>query len=383
MNHKTRPSWVLGVTGADGLIGWHVRAFFHGVKHVRVLAANRQSFASEAMLDAFVAKCDAIVHLAGINRADDDALERGNISLTEQLIAALERVGVQPHILFSSSTHVLSCDSAYARGKKGCSVLWQAWVQRHQARFTNMILPHVFGEGGRPFYNSVVSTFCHQLARSETPQVVHDGDLELLHAQDVAAFVLQAVENGHSGEARLHGSAICVSALRDVLQTMHREYFAAYQFPVLTQALHLNLFNVLRSYCFPQCYPLSLVAHKDARGYLYEAVKGQQGGQCFVSGTHPGVTRGNHYHRRKVERFLVISGDAVIRVRRIFSDQVHAYSVSGREPVCVDMPTFHVHNISNCGSDELITLFWAHEVFDAEQPDTYAELVEQSVVVEE
>ena len=139
--------------------------------------------------------------------------------------------------------------------------------------------------------------------------------------------------------------------------------------------MELDFFNTYRSYLYPDHYPVPLNLRTDARGGLFEAVKSHQGGQTFLSTTHPGVTRGRHYHHHKVERFLVVSGQAEIRIRRLFGDEVRVFKVNGAEPCFIDMPTFHTHEITNVGDTDLLTLFWSHEIFDPSNPDTYSEPV--------
>jgi UDP-2-acetamido-2,6-beta-L-arabino-hexul-4-ose reductase len=145
--------------------------------------------------------------------------------------------------------------------------------------------------------------------------------------------------------------------------------------PDLRDLLDLRLFNTFRSYLFPNYYPVTLAVHEDNRGALFEAVKSRNAGQMFFSTTKHGVTRGNHYHTRKFERFLVTSGEAVIRLRKLFSGEIVDFRVSGSRPQYIDMPTFYTHNITNIGSTDLVTVFWAHEIFDKDDPDTYPESV--------
>jgi UDP-2-acetamido-2,6-beta-L-arabino-hexul-4-ose reductase len=156
--------------------------------------------------------------------------------------------------------------------------------------------------------------------------------------------------------------------MRDRYQTM--------VMPPLDSALDVRLFNTLRSYLFPAHYPVALTLHSDARGSLFEVVKSNSGGQVFMSTTHPGITRGNHFHTRKVERFLVASGEADIRLRKLFSDEVISFKVRGDAPSYVDIPTFYTHHITNTGQSELVTLFWTNEIFNPVDPDTFSEAVD-------
>lgn len=364
----------IGVTGVNGMVGFHVRGVLRGQKDVEVIGADRTTFALPGALDEFVSSVDSIVHLAGMNRGDDAEIEATNIDLTSALIAACERASHRPHIFFASSTHVMR-DTAYARSKRECTRLLAAWAARTGAPFTNLILPHIFGEGGKPFYNSVVSTFCHQLARGETPEIINDGELELVHAQEVAEKIMGLVHEPVTGDVRVTGVPMKVSELLVKLRDFDSLYRGQVM-PDVRAALDLYLFNTYRSYLFTaDFYPVNLQLHQDARGGLFEAVKSLNGGQSFVSTTKPGISRGNHYHTKKIERFLVLSGKGLIQVRRLFSDEVIEFEVTGDCPQYLDMPTLHTHNITNIGDSDMTTLFWSHEFFDPEHPDTFPEPV--------
>ena len=364
----------IGITGVKGLIGWHLRCRLHILDDVEIIPADRQTFQSDEALQSFVRQCDGLVHLAGMNRGDDADIERVNTELARRLVAALEYTGSRPHVVFASSTHI-DRETAYGRSKRIAGDILKSWSERHGAPFANLILPHVFGECGRPFYNSVVSTFCHQLAVGETPRIDVDGQLELMHTQDVAQLVLDVLMQGFRGEIRPAGSPMLVSELLARLETLSRSYLDGGVIPRLDDMLTLRLFNTFRSFLFPRRYPVPLKLHTDNRGSLFEGVKSLHGGQAFLSTTRPGITRGDHFHFTKVERFLVVSGQGVIRLRRLFDDEIHEFAVSGDSPVFVDMPSLYTHNISNIGKSDMLTLFWSHEIFDPRHPDTFPEKV--------
>jgi UDP-2-acetamido-2,6-beta-L-arabino-hexul-4-ose reductase len=331
-------------------------------------------FDDDDALAWFAGQCGTIVHLAGLNRGDDALVESTNIALTTRLVAALEAARARPHVILSSSTHQ-ALDTPYGRSKRCSAKLLAEWAMRAGAAFTNLVLPNVFGECGRPHYNSVVATFCHQIAAgAEMPRVIVDKELDLLHAQRVSLEIMKVADRREDGELRLNGTRLTVSALLARLEKMARAY-AGHLIPPLATAFDLELFNTYRSYLFPAAYPMTPELRADYRGTLFEAVKSEREGQCFLSTTVPGATRGNHYHKAKIERFLVVAGEAVIRVRRLFRDEVVEYRVSGNRPQYVDMPTLHTHNITNVGSGPLTTLFWSHEIFDPARADTYAEPV--------
>jgi UDP-2-acetamido-2,6-beta-L-arabino-hexul-4-ose reductase len=172
------------------------------------------------------------------------------------------------------------------------------------------------------------------------------------------------------------GRPTTISALLDIL-TCYRDLYATAEIPDLTDSFNLSLFNTYRSFCFPDHFPVSVPVRSDPRGDLFESVRAHGGRtQVFCSATNPGFTRGEHFHLRKVERFLVLKGTAEIKLRRLFDATVIRFEVSGKNPEIVDMPTMWAHSITNTGSDELFTLFWAHEIFDPERPDTFPEPVE-------
>lgn len=363
----------IGITGAEGMIGWHLRCHLHSLPSVQTFLATRRTFASDKALIDFVQQCDAIVHLAGVNRGDPSWLEHTNVLLTEQLIKAMNEAGRTPIVVFASSTHI-DRNTPYGRSKRAATLLLKQWADQTGGRLANVIFPHVFGEAGKPFYNSVVSTFCYQLSVGNQPSIENDGDLDLLHAQEVASIIVECARNGVSREVRPHGARLRVSQLLarlSELATLYRENVI----PSLNDPLDLRLFNTLRYYLFPSHYPVLLDTKKDARGWLIELVRTFHGGQSFVSSTRPGATRGNHFHFRKLERFLVVSGSALIRVRRLFDNKIHEFEVSGDNPGYIDIPTLHTHNITNIGTTDLFTMFWSHELFNKSDPDTYTEPV--------
>lgn len=367
-----------GITGASGLVGFHLRSFLISQENVLVKCADRTVFTEEAVMDDFVAGVDVIVHLAYINRGTDSEVAEANPELARKLVASCERSGSVRQIVFASSTHIYR-DSIYGKSKRECSDIFRQWAGRQDGVFSNIIFPHVFGEHGKPFSNSVVSTFCYQLVKGEQPQIDHDGELELLHAHDAASMVFDAIRNKSDGDITVSGHKIRVSEMLDRVSQMAETYRSGI-IPNLRDPLSLRLFNTYRSYLFPHHYPIKLKLHEDERGTLFEAVKSDNGGQVFLSTTKPGIVRGNHFHFHKVERFSVVQGEAVIALRRLCSDEVTEFRVSGSEPQFVDIPTLHTHNITNVGDSELMTLFWSHEIFNSECPDTIFEPVYRDAI---
>lgn len=368
------------ITGANGLLGWHCQCHLASKDQFcdAVVSLDRPQFNDDAVLTEALTNATAVVHLAGINRASETEVEQGNVAIAQRLVKGLQQVDATPHLIYANSVHKHQ-DNAYGRGKAGAHQCFANWAQASGAQYTELVLPHVFGEGGRPFYNSVVFTFCHQLAQGESLSVNPEGQLELLHAQDISAQIVEVLDQGETGELRLPGHKIAVPEAADKLLSMYASY-SHDVIPDLRDRFDLQLFNTLRSFMYPSFYARPLKLNTDNRGSLFEAVKNRNGGQAFLSTTKPGITRGNHYHFNKVERFLVVKGQADICIRRLLDDQVETFQVSGDRPAYVDMPTLHTHNITNTGDEELLTLFWSHEIFDPEAPDTYFEpVVRESV----
>ncbi len=363
----------VGITGADGFLGWHLRCRLHPESGVSAVCAGRTEFGDQDLLAEFVRSCDVIVHLAAVNRGTDAEVGEVNPALASALVDALTETGSTPALIYSSTTHE-DRDTIYGLGKREAGDILDRWASASGSTCTRLILPHVFGECGKPFYNSVVSTFCHQLAHGDEPKIIDDIDLELLHAQDIADHIASELGCVQSRTVRLNGSPMKVSELLRRLEAF-RDTYASHLLPSVADALDLRLFNTYRSYLFPHAYPMDLELNVDPRGELFEAVKSVGGGQTFLSTTRPGITRGDHYHRAKIERFLVIAGEATIRIRRMFDSQTHEFVVHGSKPQYIDMPALHTHNITNTGSDDVVTLFWANEIFDPARPDTYPETV--------
>ena len=361
------------VTGADGFLGWHTRVRLRARWDVDVVPIRRSAFESGGLEDA-VRDADAVIHAAGVIRGTDDEVEHGNREVAEAVVEALNRSGSQAAVVFANSVHT-GTDSAYGRGKQAAAEVFAEWGQRTGCAVADVHLTNLFGEHGRPDYNSFVATFAHRVAAGVKPLVSSDRPIALLHVQDAAAALLGAWHSGVSGVVRPGGDELLISEVGDRLAEFHRWYRDG-DIPPLGDAFDVLLFNTLRAAMFPQTYPFRPTPRTDARGTLVESVRVHGGqGQTFVSSTNPGYTRGDHFHLHKIERFQVLSGEAVIRLRKVLTDEVVEFTVSGDEPAVVDMPTMWAHSIENTGDGELVTLFWAHELFDPEHPDTYPEPV--------
>jgi UDP-2-acetamido-2,6-beta-L-arabino-hexul-4-ose reductase len=359
----------VAVTGPRGLVGWHLMCALRANGH-DAIGIDRAEFEQEERLAGIIGEVDAVVHAAGANRGPDAEVFATNVHLAEVLANALRSSSQPPFVVYINSTHI-DRDTRYGASKRRAAEIVAA---ASPSGVADLVMPGIFGEWGKPFYNSVVSTFAHQLAVGAPLTVNADAPLELLHAQDVADVVLEAIANRTHGPARIPGEVTSVERLAQRMTELASRYDSGVV-PAIGRPFDRALFNTLRSYRYPARYPTPLDPRADQRGSLVEVVKADTGGQSFLSWTKPGITRGNHFHRRKVERFVVVAGHARISLRRLGNNEVVHFDVTGESPVAIDIPTLHTHNITNTGTDTLTTLFWADEIFDAERPDTVFEEV--------
>jgi len=375
----------VGITGQSGFVGTHLYNTL-GLYPERFERIHFQDdyFQDSEKLKTFVQSCDALVHLAAMNRHNNpEVLYDTNIGLVKQLISACEVTQSTPHILFSSSTQE-ERDNLYGKSKKEGRELLEQWALQNSGNFTGFIIPNVFGPFGHPYYNSVVATFCHQLTHNETPKIETDGEIKLIYVGELVSEIIGHIEamscEKASGRADAifieHTATIKVSELVQKLQNFKESYFDKGVIPNLDNPFERNLFNTFLCYIDHESFfPFHLKLNTDKRGSFVETIKLNSGGQVSFSTTVPGITRGNHFHTRKAERFAVIKGRAQIELRRIGTDKVITFELDGRQPAYVDMPIWHTHNITNIGEDELYTIFWINEFFNPEDADTYFEKV--------
>ncbi|BCJ54229.1 epimerase [Actinoplanes sp. NBRC 14428] len=353
----------LVLTGAGGFLGWHVRVLARSLGLPKPSIVDRTMLADPERLANALDGADRVVHIAGINRGDVAA---GNTNLAAQLSAGLRACGTPPKTVVFANSIQAGNGTPYGDGKAAAAALLSETTRWLGSEFVDVLLPNLFGEHGRPHYNSVIATFCRLLADGGVPQVSGDRELELLHVTDAAGILLGTTDEVPTVRRT-------VRQLADQLDRFASVYRTA-EIPELMDRFDVRLFNTYRSHLAPA--PVGLTRHADARGSLVETVKVHGGGgQTFCSSTLPGVTRGQHFHLAKVERFVVVRGEAQISMRRVLHDEVLSFRVSGDEPAVVDMPTMWAHNITNVGGGELTTLFWSNDLFDPANPDTYPEPV--------
>jgi UDP-2-acetamido-2,6-beta-L-arabino-hexul-4-ose reductase len=363
------------VTGARGFIGRNLIATLSSRPDVKVLTFDVED--TLASLSTLLAEAEFVFHLAGINRPKDPSeFTQGNVGLTEHLVDRLRSQGRAIPVLMSSSTQA-TLDNPYGASKKEAEDRVRAYGRETGASTYLYRLPNVFGKWSRPNYNSVVATFCHNTACG-LPLEVHDPsrELSLVHVDDVVAEFLAALQGaphrGADGEPAV--GRVFSTTLGDLAERIRRfpQTRLTREAPDVGDELTRRLYSMYLSYLPEDAFAYALETWRDPRGWLAEVLRSPTLGQIFVSVTKPGIARGNHWHHTKTEKFLVVSGEALIRFRQIAGTEVIEYPVSGAEPRVVDIPPGYTHSITNTGNTDLVTLFWASEPFDPGRPDTYA-----------
>jgi UDP-2-acetamido-2,6-beta-L-arabino-hexul-4-ose reductase len=368
------------VTGARGLLGWHSAARLHAQncaaryrgapEPFELVNLDHAQFNDDGALAQAVTGADAVLHWAGVNRGPDADVEAANPAIARRLATACAETGTTPHIVYANSTHGRT-DSPYGRSKRIAGEVLQSFAQE---RFTDLVLPHIFGECARPDYNNVTATLIDRIWNGVEPEINPQGRVSLLHAGEAAQLAIDAALQGRGGAIVPQGRDIGVVQLYERLMRFHALY-EANTFPELTDPFDLALFNSYRTGGYPNHYPRPIEVKSDPRGVLFESAKGGNSSHTFLSTTRPGQSRGDHFHYDLVERFLVVKGEAILRIRKVLTDEVREFRVSGDKPVAVDQLPFHTHNIVNEGDEEVITFFWSHRMFDPDNPDTYADPV--------
>jgi len=376
----------VGITGQTGFIGTHISNTLKIVREKYVLIPfHDEYFTSKGKLEEFVSQCDIIIHLAALNRHNDsNIIYSTNISLINKLIYAMESTHSLPHVLFASSIQE-DLDNRYGQSKLEGRLLFEKWAEKNNSRFTGLIIPNVYGPFGAPYYNSVISTFCFQLTHNEKPKIDIDCKLKLIYVGELVDRITQLFETKSDNNNDYLNNRIIkiphtvetkVSEILKHLESFQKDYYTNGIIPNLNDKFIRNLFNTFVCYIdHKNWFPIKYITYADNRGSFSEMIKFHCGGQVSFSTTKPGITRGNHFHTRKAERFIVIKGKAKIEIRRIGTNEKQVFYLKGSEPSFVDMPIWHTHNITNIGSEELLTLFWINEFYNPNNPDTFFEEV--------
>lgn len=360
------------VTGSNGFIGKNLITVLQTLPDVVVLPFDQQHTADDLRAHALAA--DLVLHLAGINRPQSvEEFQTGNVDLTRQLCALLLEAGHSTPIVLSSSIQA-ELDNPYGVSKQQAEQVLADYSARSGARVVIFRLSNVFGKWCRPNYNSVVATFCHNIAR-DLPISISDParSVPLVHVDDVVRAFVDELHRDGSGLTYREVQPVFTVTLGRLAEliTSFRASRQTLLTPDLSDPFTFKLYGTFLSYLAPHDFAYDLTKRTDPRGSLAEFVKSPTSGQIFVSRTKPGITRGNHYHHLKTEKFLVLEGQAIIRFRSILDErEVIEYAVDGDDYRVLDIPPGYTHSIENVGAGTLVTLFWASEIFDPAHPDT-------------
>jgi len=363
----------VGITGYKGFIGYFLTQYINHLDYeLNFIPCSNNFFDDTKKLNNFVKNCDVIVHLAAMNRGKVSDLYQTNVSLVKKLTTALEATDFRKKIIFSSSTQEKN-KNYYGKSKSDGHKIFKKWAEKSGGHLNTLIIPNVYGPFCKPFYNSVIATFCFQLINDKTPKIEINSMVSLIYVQNLIEKIIHLIKKNNKNQ-KIHIKSDKQAKVSDILSKLtsyKKNYLELGIIPDLANDFDLNLFNTFRSYIDNNHLLKHLELNKDNRGYLFEVVKELNGGQTFFSYTKPGITRGNHFHTKKIERFCVVSGKAKICIRKIGYSKISEFEVSGKNPVVIDIPVFHTHNIKNISNDELLTLFWANEIYDQNNPDTY------------
>lgn len=350
------------ITGADGFVG----------KNLCASLSEHELFCYDvdtepSLLDTYCRDAKFVFHLAGVNRPfDPKEFMQGNFEFTRDLLKTLKKHGNTCPIVLSSSTQA-SLDNPYGKSKLAGEELLRSYGKETGSQIIIYRLPNLFGKWCRPNYNSAVATFCHNIAR-DLPIRVSDPKVELTLAYiDDVVDEFKCALNGNPSEPLSHKATLghivnLLESFRDSRKTL--------AVPDLSEPFSKKLHATYLSYLPKDVFSYPLKMNIDSRGSFTEMLRTEHHGQFSVNITKPGIVKGNHWHHTKNEKFLAVSGEGIIRFRRVDSEEIIEYHVSGEKMEVVDIPPGYTHNIENTGNEDLITFIWCNESFDSEHPDT-------------
>ena len=367
------------ITGSDGFIGQNLRLLLSERQDLEVQCFTKQHM--PAQLPGFVKGTDFIIHLAGVNRPQHpDEFQVGNVQLTQALAEAVaheaKASGRTIRVILASSTQAEQ-DNPYGHSKRQAEEDMLKLAQEPCVSVHVFRLPNVFGKWCKPNYNSVVATFCHNIAR-DLPVQVNDPNaiLNLVHVDAVLAHFVEIIDGNKPSKAQSGFIQVqpqyqtTVGQLARTL-TQFRESRNTLTLQGVGEGLQRALYSTYVSYLPQQAFAYDIPQYQDPRGTFVEMLKTSDTGQISYFTAHPGVTRGGHYHHSKTEKFLVIKGQARFGFRHMLTQEMHFLETSGDKPLVVETVPGWTHDITNIGSDEMLVMVWANEIFDRSHPDTY------------
>ena len=365
------------VTGAKGFVGRNLVADLRVNKIGEVFEYDRDS--SQEDLERWTAEVDFIYHLAGVNRPEnEEEFMEGNFGFTSELLELLKKHNNKAPIMISSSIQA-ALDNPYGNSKKAGEDLMFQYAEETGAKVYVYRFANLFGKWSRPNYNTVVATFCHRVARNEEIQVNNSEALiELTYIDDVISELKLALEDKAHKDGQFNYVPLAypttVGHVADLIKSFKVSREDLYV-PNQEDGLSKKLYATYLSFLPEDHFSYELDMKSDDRGSFTEFLKSPERGQVSINVAHPGITKGQHWHHSKNEKFLVVQGSGMIRFRKYGEEEVIEYPVSGKKLEVVDIPTGYTHSIVNTGDEDMVTVMWANEVFEPKNPDTYYEEV--------
>lgn len=372
------------VTGANGFIAKNLIAELINIRDAKTkvypIEQDLEIFAydvdsSLADLDAYCQKADFVFHLAGVNRPEkpEDFME-GNFGFTTILLDTLKKYQNNCPVMISSSTQA-ALNNPYGLSKKAGEDLLFEYAKEANAKVLIYRFPNVFGKWCRPNYNSAVATFCNNIANN-VPIQVNDPTvvMNLVYIDDVVSELIRAMLGNETRKDDFCEVPVFYTIKLGEIVDLIYSFKATrndLSVPNMADGFTKKLYSTYLSYLPTDAFSYPLKMNVDDRGSFTEIIRTADRGQFSVNISKPGITKGQHWHHTKNEKFCVVSGSGVIRFRKIDSDEVIEYYVTGEKIVVVDIPVGYTHNIENLGQADMVTFMWCNEMFDAEKPDTY------------
>lgn len=361
------------ITGSNGFIGKNLIAELKNEKYIDIFEYDKET--DPKLLDKYCEETDFVFHLAGVNRPKEQSeFMEGNFGFTSLLLDTLKKYNNTCPVMISSSIQA-ELDNPYGESKKAGENLLFDYSKTTGAKVLIYRFPNVFGKWSRPNYNSAVATFCHNIAHN-LPIQVNDPSVEmnLVYIDDVVTELINALEENENRQGAFCSVPVVHTiTLGEIVELLYsfKESRINKTVPNMSDKFTKKLYSTYLSYLPEDQFSYDLKMNVDQRGSFTEFIRTPDRGQVSVNISKPGITKGNHWHHTKNEKFLVVSGTGVIRFRKIDSEEVIEYFVSGEKMEVVDIPVGYTHNIENLGDSDMVTIMWVNEPFDPEQPDTH------------
>ena len=361
------------ITGANGFVGKNIQVRLTEEK-IEFDTFTR----NDTDLDNKLARCDLIIHLAGVNRPENETdFFEGNTHLIKSIVTILKDKNLKTPVIYSSSIQAEQ-DNLYGLSKRYAEDVLNDYSNECGSLIFNYRLPNVFGKWCKPNYNSAVATFCYNIINDLPIQITEPNALiNLVYIDDVVNEFISVIRAYGNKECISYSASVEVKPVYKIsvgdLVVQLRSFKESKNNHIIERVgtdLTRALYSTYISYFKPEQFSYSLVKHEDPRGVFVEMLKTKDSGQFSFFSAHPGITRGNHYHHSKNEKFLVLKGKACFGFRHIFTNEYLEIFTSGDNPQVVETVPGWSHNITNIGDDEMYVMLWANEIFDPEKPDT-------------